>query len=738
MHFAHAQRPIVRLIYFIPSDRPPQSDFNAKMDMLIKEVQQFYADQMDTQGFGRKTFQIETDAAGRAVVHRVVGQFTHAHYRNLSNTWDVWNEINKTSDPTENIYLTAIDISNEILDRGRICGRGGWRGHGGMALIPASGPCFDFRTIAHELGHAFGLDHDFRDNEYIMSYGDEPTRLSKCAAEWISVRSAFNPESTQQAVSTEIKILPPVVESFPNAIRHRFEFSGVHQLQLLTETLTGPAAGSPELVSCKTLNGLPNTIVEFTGTELTSGSYLNSIDVNGNLKLLDLKIPVDHTLLYEPAKVVSIPDVNLAKMVKGALGLEPTDKLTTHNLQYLSTLKVNKVVTSLTGLEYAHNLRRLDIQSTSQYKITDGDWINLSNNVSDISPLLGITQLTKLDLRDNPLSYTSINTYIPALQRKGIEIEFDDIAHPALLKISGDAQEDLAGRILPFPFVVEAQNEYGQPIENIYVIFTIHSGSGILSQTKTQTDIDGKASTTLNLGWAPETTIIHATAENIISTVYFSANTIRLIQRAPADVNNDGIVNVEDLILVTASLGSKPVSEMLPKTDVNNDGIVNNDDVAIVLAALEAGAAAPLAVVTTGKVLTTETLTRWIAEAKRYKPNSEPFQRGILVLENLLKSLTSKGTALLPNYPNPFNPETWIPYQLSTPTDVSISIHATDGKLVRKLDLGHQVVGIYESPSQAAYWDGRNTYGEPVASDIYFYTLTAGEFTATRKMLIRK
>ena len=95
-------------------------------------------------------------------------------------------------------------------------------------------------------------------------------------------------------------------------------------------------------------------------------------------------------------------------------------------------------------------------------------------------------------------------------------------------------------------------------------------------------------------------------------------------------------------------------------------------------------------------------------------------------------------TSLLPNYPNPFNPETWIPYRLAKPADVTVSIYAADGKLVRTLDLGHQPVGLYESRSRAAYWDGRNALGEPVASGVYFYTLTAGEFTATRKMLIRK
>ena len=113
------------------------------------------------------------------------------------------------------------------------------------------------------------------------------------------------------------------------------------------------------------------------------------------------------------------------------------------------------------------------------------------------------------------------------------------------------------------------------------------------------------------------------------------------------------------------------------------------------------------------------------------------FQRGILILEQLLANLTPKETGLLLNYPNPFNPETWIPYRLSEPADVTVSIYAADGKLIRTLDLGHQPVGNYESRSRAAYWDGRNTLGEPVASGVYFYTLIAGDFTATRKMLIQ-
>ena len=95
-------------------------------------------------------------------------------------------------------------------------------------------------------------------------------------------------------------------------------------------------------------------------------------------------------------------------------------------------------------------------------------------------------------------------------------------------------------------------------------------------------------------------------------------------------------------------------------------------------------------------------------------------------------------TSLLPNYPNPFNPETWIPYQLTKPANVTVSIYAADGKLVRTLALGQLPPGVYQGKNRAAYWDGKNEFGEQVASGLYFYTLTAGNFTATRRMFILK
>ena len=204
-----------------------------------------------------------------------------------------------------------------------------------------------------------------------------------------------------------------------------------------------------------------------------------------------------------------------------------------------------------------------------------------------------------------------------------------------------------------------------------------------------------------------------------------------------ADVNGDGVVNIQDVVLIAAEFGAAGEK----RTDLNGDGFVNFQDLVLVANAFGNVAGAPSV-----HALSASQVEQWLRLAKRETsqslqtsiPDRFSYERGIMILERLLKTLAPQRTVLLANYPNPFNPETWIPYQLAVPADVSISIYSANGQLVRTLALGHQPVGIYEVRSRAAYWDGKNTVGESVASGVYFYTLTAGDFTATRKMLILK
>ena len=208
------------------------------------------------------------------------------------------------------------------------------------------------------------------------------------------------------------------------------------------------------------------------------------------------------------------------------------------------------------------------------------------------------------------------------------------------------------------------------------------------------------------------------------------------ITRLEGDVNGDGVVNVQDLVAVTSSFGQ--FGENLA-ADVTGDGIVNITDLVFVAGNLGESADAPAVWDTElEEPLTKANLQLWLREARQINLKDPTFQRGILVLEQLLAVSTPTQTMLLPNYPNPFNPETWMPYQLSEAAVVSITLYDVRGSVVRSLDLGHQAAGYYRSRSEAAYWDGRNNLKERVASGVYFYHLQAGEFSATRRMLILK
>ena len=210
-------------------------------------------------------------------------------------------------------------------------------------------------------------------------------------------------------------------------------------------------------------------------------------------------------------------------------------------------------------------------------------------------------------------------------------------------------------------------------------------------------------------------------------------------QLATGDVNRDGQVSILDMILIAQQLGKTATANS--EVDINGDGIISILDLILVAQHLgESTEAASPSVLAMDNIdgLDPAMIQAWIEQAQVENDGSIAFQRGMANLQKLLAMLIPEKTGLMPNYPNPFNPETWIPYQLAEPADVTLRIYAVHGGLVRTLALGHQPAGIYQSRNRAVYWDGKNDVGESVASGLYFYTLTAGDFTATRKMLIRK
>ena len=212
---------------------------------------------------------------------------------------------------------------------------------------------------------------------------------------------------------------------------------------------------------------------------------------------------------------------------------------------------------------------------------------------------------------------------------------------------------------------------------------------------------------------------------------------ITVPQTLPWDINDDGIVNIEDLLLISNSFGSESLEH--PKVDVNKDGVVDIIDLLLVASHLGESCyvSAPKSKFsTTNKHI--DNISKWLTEAYRQDDGSDVFRDGIANLETLIDNIIPNKSQLLPNYPNPFNPETWIPYDLAQGTDVHIHIYNLKGETIKDLKVGFQPAGSYRSKSAAAYWDGRNSEGELVGSGLYYYSLITNNSKSIRKMVIRK
>ncbi len=516
---------LVRIIYFVPRDRTPQYDIWIKLNSLIRKVQQFYADQLEINGFGSKSFTFETDDYDNIVIHQVNGNFNDWYYHSETNN-KIQQEIRSQFDMTKDVYLIVADLSSQTVETHNTCGVGGsiWieselkvKSHGGYALIPASGKCFDdqvgIHTTAHELGHAFGLEHDFRDNNYIMSYGESPDRLSYCAAEWLSVSRFFNTNTVGFNNPTTLQTLSPLTY-YPSAdnfslICQITDLDGLHQVQLMIPTSDNDPSFGTKLHSCHRIDAVSKAI-EFDLSSLTS-NQINTI-----------------------------------------------------------ALQVIDVYGNITRQEYV---------------------------------------------------------------------------------IKADASISTDNHI---------------------------------------------------------------------------------------DVNGDGTIDTNDLIIVAANFGKTIINDSFPNPDVNRDGIVDVIDLLLIVNALAIDSEAAPSITKIDLPFSMSIIQGWINQAKQLSNKDIVIENGILYLEKILESMLPTETLLFKNFPNPFNPETWIPYQLADSTDIVITIYDINGKLIRTLDLGYKPAGKYINQNRAAYWNGKNDIGESVGSGVYFYTLRTNNYQIIHKMLLRK
>ena len=448
-----------------------------------------------------------------------------------------------------------------------------------------------------------------------------------------------------------------------------------------------------------------------------------------------------------------------------ALGLDD------NNISSISPLSR---LTALTALDLSNNSIG-NISSLS--RLTALTALELDNNhISDIWLLQGLTALTALDLSGNNISNINILSNLSALTAldlsanniKDIDI-LSKLTALTTLDISGNSIRNL--RPLQELAALTALDLSGNDIRDI----------DILSNLTALTTLDVSDNEALNnirsLQGLTKLKQLYLTANTIsdvaplaglvnLATLRLAENPIMdtsplypLTQRVPPvdidievsqvppwDVNSDGIVDAMDSALVTAAMGQTGNSITNPRTDVNGDNSVDNADLLLVtehfsnptMGAPSSEGVLALIGSTTLKSLDRATLEAQLNILRTKSDGSLKYQRAIGLLQSFLAAMHPHKTQLLANYPNPFNPETWIPYQLADSSDVQITIYDARGALVRYLELGHQPVGYYHERHRAAYWDGRNAYGERVASGIYFYQLQADKVSLLRKMVILK
>ena len=440
----------VRLIYFLPSGNTLRPNIDTTFDRILKATQKFYADEMERHGFGRKTFNFQTDRRGNAVVHHVNGRFRDTHYL-ASPEEAVWQEIEGKFNRTQNIYLIVIDTVGDT----QVCGLGGAIDAAGGSVMMHIG-CFNVPVTAHELGHAFGLLHDFRNDAYVMSYGAYRDELSPCHAEWLDVHRYFNRTRTNVNQHAEIEMFS-VTASPPDGVRLRFTITdpdGLHQVQLHTiENHDDPTSALGGFLDCQSLNGQTRT-VEFVTTELVTirsrsdidiPVWLYIIDVDGNFST-GILFDENHqplTRLVQPPMIgiahlprgqgVSIPDVNLAAVIRETLELRPRDRITQLDMLQLISLEAEQhQITDLTGLEHAKNLRSLKLGEnqirdiTPLSKLTQLKFLELwQNQIRDITPIVELPHLVELNLVNNQIS--DIRPLIELTQLKFLKFDNNPI-----------------------------------------------------------------------------------------------------------------------------------------------------------------------------------------------------------------------------------------------------------------------------------------------------------------------
>ena len=385
-----------------------------------------------------------------------------------------------------------------------------------------------------------------------------------------------------------------------------------------------------------------------------------------------------------------ISDRNLAAAVREELGTP----ITRQSLRKLTHLEIpNRRIRSLQGLQHAYHLRYIDLGSEFIQGIGN---VN-SNRVSDVSPLVGLPYFTYLRLDRNGISNLSTIARLTNLKY----LSLNDNAIRNLSALAG-----LTG-------LIELSLD-NNAITNISALAGLRNLTHLSLNNNAITNITAIAGLT-------ELKALHLFNNGISDLSPLSA--LSLIgtkwDRTGLDIrwNPLNYASINTHIPALRAKWIQVVYEANAQRIAGAPALLGNTK----LSALE-------------RDRLQKQIEILIASGER----SPSARKTLIYWQQLLAMARPEKTQLLANFPNPFNPETWMPYELATDTDVRITIYNAQGVVIRVLSLGHQAAGYYTDRERAAYWDGRNAFGEQVASGIYFYQLETDEMSSMRKMVILK
>ena len=515
-------------------------------------------------------------------------------------------------------------------------------------------------------------------------------------------------------------------------------------IELVLDKQPGADITKAEMESLELLEALKSNIHNLTGLEFAA----NLIELRlGDNRILDLS-PL------EGLQNLTVLDLHLNRRI---LNLTPLKNLT--NLTWLS-LRMNQIadvspLKNLVKLTYLNLDDNYKISGVSPLKnLTNLRYLSLDENqISDVSPLKNLTNLTFLALDDNKISDVSPLKNLTNLR----ELDLNDnknisdvsplknLTNLTFLELHGNRISDVSALkdMLNLRDLRLQENQISDvsPLKDMLHLTYLDLHDNDISDAYPLKNLTNLKYLDVRNNNISDFSGLNELLDNLLE--YYTDQRVKSV-----DVNRDGIVNIADLVSV-ASNSTDPDLDALTRTniypDVNDDGVVDLIDLLLVAAHIGSDTAAPALTKNSIETsnFTVQKLTQWIQLAKQLDVEMPNLQTGISTLERLLTLLNDVETshittALMTNYPNPFNPETWIPYQLAAPAEVSISIHCVNGKRIRTLALGHIPAGIYHDKARSVYWDGRNEFGESVASGVYFYRFTADDYTATGKMIVQK